>query len=61
MGKKGRKGNADWEDDFALDSDGELKALKEPAAAAADETAQPGAAGGALAAPGHTLEAMQCL
>ena len=55
MGKKGRKGNADWEDDFALDSDGELKALKEPAAAAGDEAAQPGAAGAALATAEHTF------
>ena len=50
MGKKGRKGNADWEDDFALDSDGELKALKEPAAEAADEAAQPAAVAGAALA-----------
>lgn len=39
MGKKGRKGNDDWEKDFELDEDGELKALKEPAA---DEAAPPG-------------------
>jgi hypothetical protein len=31
MGKKGRRGNDDWEKDFELDEDGELKALKEPA------------------------------
>lgn len=30
MGKKGRRGNDDWEKDFELDDDGELKALKEP-------------------------------
>jgi len=34
--RKGRKGAANWEDDFALDEDGELKALKEEEPAAGE-------------------------
>lgn len=46
MGKKGRRQNDAFEDDFALDSDGELKALKEPAEVPAGAPSSPASAQG---------------